>query len=90
MADASPDDVLAALDTAVVAQEPWAATPPRERGEILRRASELMTSRVEDLALLMTLEMGKPLGGPRGELIYAAEKPAAQTPPSMYAFAALM
>jgi succinate-semialdehyde dehydrogenase/glutarate-semialdehyde dehydrogenase len=61
VADASVEDGLAALDAAVAAQARWAATAPRERGEILRRAFELMTARADDLALLMTLEMGKPL-----------------------------
>ena len=73
VADASPADGVAALDVAVAAQECWAATAPRERGEILRRAFELMTARADDLALLMTLEMGKPLVESRGEVTYAAE-----------------
>jgi succinate-semialdehyde dehydrogenase/glutarate-semialdehyde dehydrogenase len=73
VADASPADGVAALDVAVAAQEGWAATAPRERGEILRRAFELMTARADDLALLMTLEMGKPLVESRGEVTYAAE-----------------
>jgi succinate-semialdehyde dehydrogenase/glutarate-semialdehyde dehydrogenase len=73
VADASPDDARRALDAAVDAQESWAATPPRERGEILRRAFELMTARADDLALVMTLEMGKPLAESRGEVTYAAE-----------------
>jgi succinate-semialdehyde dehydrogenase/glutarate-semialdehyde dehydrogenase len=73
VADATPEDALAALDAAVAAQEQWAEVPPRERGEILRRAFELMTARSEDLALLMTLEMGKPLAESRGEVAYAAE-----------------
>jgi succinate-semialdehyde dehydrogenase/glutarate-semialdehyde dehydrogenase len=47
--------------------------PPRERGEILRRAFELVTERAEDFALLMTLEMGKPLAEARGEVTYGAE-----------------
>jgi succinate-semialdehyde dehydrogenase / glutarate-semialdehyde dehydrogenase len=73
VADASLEDGLAALDSAVAVQETWAATAPRERGEILRRAFELMTARADDLALLMTLEMGKPLVESRGEVTYAAE-----------------
>jgi succinate-semialdehyde dehydrogenase / glutarate-semialdehyde dehydrogenase len=73
VADASPADGVAALDAAVAAQERWAATAPRDRGEILRRAFELMTARADDLALLMTLEMGKPLAESRGEVTYAAE-----------------
>ncbi|EMY35987.1 succinate-semialdehyde dehydrogenase (NAD(P)+), partial [Arthrobacter crystallopoietes BAB-32] len=51
----------------------WAKTAPRERGEILRRAFELVTERAEDFALLMTLEMGKPLAEARGEVAYGAE-----------------
>lgn len=47
--------------------------PPRERGEILRRAFELVTARAEDFALLMTLKMGKPLAEARGEVTYGAE-----------------
>jgi succinate-semialdehyde dehydrogenase / glutarate-semialdehyde dehydrogenase len=73
VADATPADGLAALDAAVKAQSSWAAHPPRERGEILRRAFELLTARVEDLAVLMTLEMGKPLAESRTEIAYAAE-----------------
>jgi succinate-semialdehyde dehydrogenase / glutarate-semialdehyde dehydrogenase len=73
VADATPEDGAAALDAAVAAQPAWAATPPRERGEILRRAYETVMARVDDLALVMTLEMGKPLTESRGEIAYAAE-----------------
>ncbi|PXY21006.1 NAD-dependent succinate-semialdehyde dehydrogenase [Prauserella muralis] len=73
VADASPADGLAALDAAVAAQADWAAHPPRERGEILRRGYEALMARQEELALLMTLEMGKPLAEARGEIAYAAE-----------------
>ena len=73
VANAAPDDGRAALDAAVAAQPGFAAMPPRERGEILRRAYELITSRVDDLALLMTMEMGKPLAESKGEIAYAAE-----------------
>ncbi|HZD01230.1 MAG TPA: NAD-dependent succinate-semialdehyde dehydrogenase [Actinomycetes bacterium] len=73
VADAGADDALAALDAAVAAQAEWAAHPPRERGEILRRAYEVITDRVDDLALLMTLEMGKPVAESKGEIAYAAE-----------------
>ncbi len=73
VADAAPEDGMAALDAAVAAQAGWAAHPPRERGEILRRAYELMMQRQDDLALLMTLEMGKPLAESRAEIAYAAE-----------------
>jgi succinate-semialdehyde dehydrogenase / glutarate-semialdehyde dehydrogenase len=73
IADAQPEDGKAALDAAAAAQADWAKTPPRERGEILRRAFEAVTARAEDFALLMTLEMGKPLPEARGEVTYGAE-----------------
>jgi len=73
VADASPAQGIAALDAAVAAQADWAATDPRERGEMLRRAFELLIERSEDIALLMTLEMGKPLAEARGEVTYGAE-----------------
>nr|WP_030911889.1 NAD-dependent succinate-semialdehyde dehydrogenase [Streptomyces sp. NRRL F-5126] len=73
VADAGTDDALDALTAAHEAQESWAARPPRERGEILRRSYELIRERIDDLALLMTLEMGKPLAEARGEVAYAAE-----------------
>ncbi|MCX2732695.1 NAD-dependent succinate-semialdehyde dehydrogenase [Saccharopolyspora sp. NFXS83] len=73
VADATPEDGLAALAAAHEAQASWAKHPPRERGEILRRAYELIQQRHEDLALLMTLEMGKPLPEARGEVTYASE-----------------
>ncbi|MGH3825973.1 MAG: NAD-dependent succinate-semialdehyde dehydrogenase [Pseudonocardiaceae bacterium] len=73
VADATVEDGMAALDAAVAAQAQWARYPPRERGEILRRAYEVMLARQEDLALLMTLEMGKPVAESRGEIAYAAE-----------------
>jgi succinate-semialdehyde dehydrogenase / glutarate-semialdehyde dehydrogenase len=73
VADATVADGAAALDAAVAAQAGWAVTAPRERGEILRRAFEAITARAEDFALLMTLEMGKPLAEARGEVTYGAE-----------------
>jgi len=73
VADGSVEDGRAALDAAVAAQASWAATAPRDRGEILRRAFELVTARADDLALLMTLEMGKTVKESRGEITYAAE-----------------
>lgn len=73
VADASPADGMAALDAAAAAQREWAAYPPRERGEILRRAYEKLMSRQDELATLMTLEMGKPLAESRGEIAYGAE-----------------
>jgi succinate-semialdehyde dehydrogenase/glutarate-semialdehyde dehydrogenase len=73
VADASPADGRAALDAAVAAQPAFAATPPRQRADMLTRAFELLQERIDDLALLMTLEMGKPLAEARGEIAYAAE-----------------
>ena len=73
VADATVADGAAALDAAVAARADWAATAPRERGEILRRAFVAITARAEEFALLMTLEMGKPLAEARGEVTYGAE-----------------
>jgi succinate-semialdehyde dehydrogenase / glutarate-semialdehyde dehydrogenase len=73
VADGKGGDALAALDAADSAQSGWAATPPRVRGEILRKTYEILSDRVDDLALLMTLEMGKPLAESRAEITYAAE-----------------
>ena len=73
IADATPADARAAMDAAANAQAGWAATAPRERGELLRRAFDLMQQRKEEFALLMTLEMGKPLSEARGEVGYGSE-----------------
>jgi succinate-semialdehyde dehydrogenase/glutarate-semialdehyde dehydrogenase len=71
--DAGVDDGIAALDAAVAAQRNWAATSPRARAELLRRAFEAVTARAEEIALLITLEMGKPLPESRAEVRYGAE-----------------
>ena len=73
VADAQPQDAMAALSAAADAQAEWAASPPRERGEILRRAYEAIVAKADELALLMTLEMGKSLAESRAEISYAAE-----------------
>src|SRR5690349_16657293 len=73
VADATVTDGGEALAAASAAQASWAATAPRERGELLRAAYELLTERAEDFATLMTLEMGKPLAEARGEVAYGAE-----------------
>src|ERR1700710_1211364 len=70
---AGADDVASAVSAAAAAQPGWAATAPRERGEVLRRTFELMIERKEDIAYLMSLEMGKSLTDARGEVVYAAE-----------------
>jgi succinate-semialdehyde dehydrogenase/glutarate-semialdehyde dehydrogenase len=73
VADATAEDALAALAAASGAQAEWAAHAPRERGEILRRAYEAIVEQTDELALLMTLEMGKALAESRAEISYAAE-----------------
>ncbi|MFI1464764.1 NAD-dependent succinate-semialdehyde dehydrogenase [Nocardia carnea] len=73
VADATPEDAVRALDAAAAAQADWAATPARERGEILRAVFERITAQAEDFALLMTLEMGKALPESRNEVRYGAE-----------------
>ncbi len=73
VADAQVEDALAALAAAAERQGEWAAYPPRERGEILRRAYEAIVAQTDELALLMTLEMGKSLAESRAEIAYAAE-----------------
>ncbi|MFI9536330.1 NAD-dependent succinate-semialdehyde dehydrogenase [Nocardia fusca] len=73
VADGSPEDAVRALDAAVAVQAEWAATPARERGEILRAVFERITARAEEFALLMTLEMGKALPESRNEVRYGAE-----------------
>ena len=73
VADATVADGRAALDAAVDAQADWARSAPRDRGEILRRAFELVTSRSGELAQIMTLEMGKTLAESQAEIAYGAE-----------------
>ena len=73
VADAQAQDAVAALDAAAGAQAEWGVHPPRERGEILRRAYEAIVAQADDLALLMTLEMGKVLAESKAEIAYAAE-----------------
>ena len=73
VADATPADAMKALDAAVAAQAGWAATPANERSEILYRAFQALGEHSDELALLMTLEMGKSLAESKGEITYAAE-----------------
>jgi succinate-semialdehyde dehydrogenase / glutarate-semialdehyde dehydrogenase len=73
VADATPDDAQAAIDAACDAQPDWAATAPNERSEILHRAFEALNERADELALLMTLEMGKAVAESKAEITYAAE-----------------
>jgi succinate-semialdehyde dehydrogenase/glutarate-semialdehyde dehydrogenase len=73
IADASVEDGVAALDAASEAFPSWSTTPARHRAEILRRAFDLLTERKDDFALLMTIEMGKPLAESAGEVTYGGE-----------------
>jgi succinate-semialdehyde dehydrogenase/glutarate-semialdehyde dehydrogenase len=73
IASATVADGAAALDAAVDAFESWSRTPARERAELLRRAFDLLQERKEEFALLMTIEMGKPLAEARGEVVYGGE-----------------
>ena len=73
LANADAADAVAALDTACAVQHEWAATPARERGEILRSVFEMIIDRADDFATLMTLEMGKVLAESMGEVKYGAE-----------------
>jgi succinate-semialdehyde dehydrogenase/glutarate-semialdehyde dehydrogenase len=73
IANASAVDGKAAIDAAAEAFPSWSRTPPRERAELLRRAFDLLQERKEEFALLMTIEMGKPLAEARGEVAYGGE-----------------
>ncbi|HEY6683930.1 MAG TPA: NAD-dependent succinate-semialdehyde dehydrogenase [Propionibacteriaceae bacterium] len=73
IASAGVEDGAAAMDAAVNAAADWASTPPRERAELLRRAFEEIRERQDEVALLMTLEMGKPLAESKAEVIYGSE-----------------
>jgi succinate-semialdehyde dehydrogenase/glutarate-semialdehyde dehydrogenase len=73
IASAGVEDGAAAMDAAVNAAADWASTPPRERAELLRRAFDLIRERQDEVALLMTLEMGKPLAESKAEVIYGSE-----------------
>jgi len=73
IADASVADGARAMDAAAAAQDSWGSTAPRVRGEILRGAFDLLQERADEFALLMTLEMGKPLAEARGEVTYGGE-----------------
>ncbi|MEV6632881.1 NAD-dependent succinate-semialdehyde dehydrogenase [Actinoplanes sp. NPDC051470] len=73
VADGTVSDAAAAVDAAAAALPGWSATAPRQRSEILRSAFELMTSRADELAKLVSLENGKALVDAKGEVTYAAE-----------------
>jgi succinate-semialdehyde dehydrogenase/glutarate-semialdehyde dehydrogenase len=73
VADGTPEDAKAALDAAVAKQADWAATPANDRAGILWKAFELLMERADELAVLMTLEMGKPVSESKAEIVYAAD-----------------
>ena len=73
VADATPDDAMAALDAAVERQAEWRESSPNERSQILWQAFEALNERADELALLMTLEMGKTVAESKAEIVYAAE-----------------
>ena len=73
IADATPEDATAALDAAVAAQAEWGESAPNERSDILQSAFRALNERADELALLMTLEMGKSLAESKAEITYSAE-----------------
>ncbi|MCW5252353.1 NAD-dependent succinate-semialdehyde dehydrogenase [Streptomyces sp. SHP 1-2] len=73
VASATETDGVHAVEAAAKALPDWAATPPRERAEILRRAFESMRAEQEELARLIVAENGKALPDARAEVAYAAE-----------------
>src|SRR5215218_9251142 len=73
VADGTPEDAMAALDAAVEAQKEWAGSAPNDRAGVLWKAFEMLIERVDELATLMTLEMGKPVAESKAEIVYAAD-----------------
>src|SRR5947207_7917820 len=73
IADGTEEDAGAALDAAVEMRQEWADSSPNQRSEILWKAFETLNERKEELGLLMTLEMGKPVAESEAEIVYAAE-----------------
>jgi succinate-semialdehyde dehydrogenase/glutarate-semialdehyde dehydrogenase len=73
VADGGPDDAALAIEAAGRAQAAWGKSTPRERADILRRAFDLVIANTEQLAAIMTAEMGKPLAEAKGEVAYGAE-----------------
>jgi succinate-semialdehyde dehydrogenase/glutarate-semialdehyde dehydrogenase len=73
IADGTPEDAMAALGAAVETQPEWGASTPNDRAGILWKAFEALVDRADELALLMTLEMGKPVAESKAEIIYAAD-----------------
>ncbi|MCL4160384.1 UNVERIFIED_CONTAM: hypothetical protein GTU68_006165, partial [Idotea baltica] len=72
VADLGRPEVARAIEAARIAQKPWAARSAKERAVILRKWYELMVENADDLAKILTAEMGKPLAEARGEALYGA------------------
>jgi succinate-semialdehyde dehydrogenase / glutarate-semialdehyde dehydrogenase len=72
VADGTADDALAALDAAASVQAEWGATTPQVRADILHAAFRGIMRRADELAVLISLEMGKPITEARGEVTYGA------------------
>ncbi len=70
--DFNREEAARAIDLAYAAQKDWAAKTARERGKVLRRWNELMIDNADDLAAILTAEMGKPFAEARGEVLYGA------------------
>ncbi|WP_112609785.1 NAD-dependent succinate-semialdehyde dehydrogenase [Rhizobium sp. WW22] len=70
--DMGAAETTAAIDAAYAAQVAWAARPAKERAAILRKWFDLMVANADELAAILTAEMGKPLPEARGEILYAA------------------
>lgn len=69
--DLSADEVRTAVDAASAAQDAWAKLTPKDRANILHKWADLIDDNMDDLAVIMTLEQGKPLSEARGEVAYA-------------------
>ena len=72
VADLGAAEVTAAIDAAVPAQKEWAARTAKDRAMVLRKWYDLIMANADDLAIILTTEMGKPLAEARGEVAYGA------------------
>ena len=70
VADFGADGITAAIEAAEAARKGWAATTAKERAAILRRWNDLCLEHADDLAIILTAEMGKPLAEAKGEIMY--------------------
>ena len=70
--DLNKAEVTKAIDTAYVAQKTWAKKTGKERAAVLRKLNDLMVANADDLATILTMEMGKPWAEARGEILYGA------------------